>query len=844
MRSNKKVDKKNDRKIDGKIDSRARKSRSSGHAKLSKHRAGGQEKESWLKGKLLKIYIIVYAICCVMVLITFNNWKSMIKPMMKNTNSVVIDSNGNVIETIGSERNSKNVELAKIPENLKNAYIDIEDERFYSHSGVDIKRTVGAIGTYVTHFGKSSFGGSTITQQLVKNLTGNDDNSIVRKMQEWVRAGQLELFCSKDEILESYLNVIYLAPNTYGVNAASKYYFDKNVEDLDLAECAFLAGINNSPNSYNPFSGKDNTEKIKKRAKTVLKKMNDLKHISNEDYEQAVSEVDQGLKFKNGESYKTSDGVYSYHTDALISELVSDISKNKQVDTKFATNYVYMAGLKIYSTENVDIQNKLEEEYAKKKNVITSSNTGNTSQSAMVIIDHKNGQVVACVGGLGKKTTSRGFNRATQALRQTGSASKPLAVLVPGINEKIFTSATIYNDAPTKFDDGSPDGYSPTDNDDYIGEITVRRAVESSQNIPFVKMMEQITPQKSIKYLKKMGITSIQPKDESLMLALGGLDKGITPLEMAGAYATIANDGEYIEPTFYTKVEDSNGKTTIKSKQQKRRVFSKEVAFILKDLLKQPVEGANGTAKACKIEGMDVAAKTGTTNDNYDKWLCGFTTYYTGVTWYGYDKNESIQYKGKSPAVVIWSSVMKDVHQNLEKTRFEKNDKVKQANICDKTGKTATSKCSDTHTDYFLSGTVPDQCTTCTSGSSSKSNQNNSQKSTQNTTKQNTQNETSNQTNSTTTTNTTTNTATENKTTNNNETNTNTNGTSGQNTASSENKTNKNNNTTNSGTTTQGANNGANNKTTKTNTTSNNGGSQNTAHNSTDEDDDEHDDGP
>ena len=166
----------------------------------------------------------------------------------------------------------------------------------------------------------------------------------------------------------------------------------------------------------------------------------------------------------------------------------------------------------------------------------------------MVVIDHTNGQVLGCVGGLGEKTTSRGFNRATQAYRQTGSATKPIAVLIPGISEKVFTPATLYTDEPTTFQDGTEDGYSPTDNDDYIGEITVRRALESSQNIPFVKMMEQITPKTSIKYLKKMGISSLTDKDESLMLALGGLEKGITPLEMAGAYATIANNGTYIEP--------------------------------------------------------------------------------------------------------------------------------------------------------------------------------------------------------------------------------------------------------------------------------------------------------
>ena len=671
------------------------------------------------------VFVFAYLIFSIYVMCNYFNWRSLVLPMMKNESSIVVDSNENTLETIGSERKKSNVKLSYIPDNLKNAYIDIEDERFYSHKGVDLKRTTAAIGSYVIHFGKSSFGGSSITQQLVKNLTGNNDNSISRKMEEWVKAVELETFCSKDEILESYFNIIYLAPNTYGVDAAAKYYFDKNVKDLDLAECAFLAGINNSPNSYNPFNEKDNSDRIKKRSKLVLNKMLELKHISQDDYNNAIQEVEHGLNFKNGEFSTVSNGIYSYHTDAMISEVISDISKKKHIDSRFATNYVYMAGIKIYSTENTEIQKKLEEEYNKNKYILTSSKTGNKTQSAMVVIDHTNGQVLGCVGGLGEKTTSRGFNRATQAYRQTGSATKPIAVLIPGISEKVFTPATLYTDEPTTFQDGTEDGYSPTDNDDYIGEITVRRALESSQNIPFVKMMEQITPKTSIKYLKKMGISSLTDKDESLMLALGGLEKGITPLEMAGAYATIANNGTYIEPTFYTKIVNSNGKEIIKTNQKKTKVISEEVAYIIKKLLEQPVEGENGTAKACKIEGMDVAAKTGTTNENYDKWLCGFTTYYTAVTWYGYDISETIEYKGKSPAVMIWSNVMKNIHSSLEKTRFEENSKVKQATICAKFGKTAVSNCSNTYTEYFLPGTVPDQCTSCTAGNKKKNNNTN-----------------------------------------------------------------------------------------------------------------------
>lgn len=343
--------------------------------------------------KFNTLFILVYMVFAIYRMVSYFSWRSLILPMMQNETSIIVDANGNVIEKIGAEKKQNNIKLSDIPDNLKNAYIDIEDERFYSHKGIDVKRTSAAIGSYIIHGGKSSFGGSTITQQLVKNLTGNDDNSIARKTEEWLKAIELESFSSKDDILESYLNIIYVAPNTYGVDMGARYYFNKDVRDLSLAECAFLAGINNSPNSYNPFNDKDNTDKIKKRTKTVLSKMLELKDISNDEYNNAVQEVENGLAFNNGDIQAENDGIYSYHTDALISEVVSEIADKKKIDTTFATNYLNMAGLTIYSTEDIQIQEKLEKEYSQSKYVLT-SNSGSTSQSAMVVIDHSTGYVV------------------------------------------------------------------------------------------------------------------------------------------------------------------------------------------------------------------------------------------------------------------------------------------------------------------------------------------------------------------------------------------------------------------------------------------------------------------
>lgn len=672
-----------------------------------------QKEKSKKDFKKLKTILLVFFILIIFLAIKcgiyISNWQNLALDMVSNSPSSVFDTKGNVIAEIGNSKKNQNVSLEEIPENLKNAYISIEDQRFYNHSGVDLPRTTAAIFSYIRNLGSSSFGGSSITQQLVKNLTGDNSSKITRKVTEWIKAYALEGVLEKDEILEAYLNIIYVGPNIYGVELGAKYYFNKDVSQLDLAECAFLAGINNSPNSYNPFGENDNSQKIKDRTNIVLYKMLELQYIDEEQYIDSKTKVENGLNFKKGKIEDTSkNNIYSYHTDALINQIVEDISEKKNISIDFATNYIEMAGLRIYSTQDSSIQKEIENEISKSKYILKSKKDSSaTAQAAMVIIDHSTGQVVGCVGGLGEKTTSRGLNRATQSTRQTGSAGKPLSVLVPAVDKKIVTASSIYIDEPTLFDDGTETGYSPTDYNNYQGSITVRNAVESSQNIPFVKMMEQITPKTSINYMKKMGISSLTKVDENLNLALGGLDQGISPLEMASAYATIANDGIYIEPTFYTKIENSSGNIVVKAKQTKRRVFSKEVAFIVKSLLKEPVEGVQGTAKYCKISGIDVAAKTGTTNEDYDRWLCGFTPYYTATTWFGFDLNETINFNNKNPSGQIWSSVMKNIHSDLQNREFEIPSKIQTAEICPISGLLASNICSESYIEYYLEGTVP-----------------------------------------------------------------------------------------------------------------------------------------
>lgn len=694
-----------------------------------------EEKTKFRKIKkiLLILFLIVIFILGIISFLAVNNWKKISSDMMSATSSQVYDSQGNVIAEIGSERKKINISYSQIPDNLKNAYIAIEDEKFFKHHGINIKRTIAAMGSYVFHKGQASFGGSTITQQLVKNLTGDNSNSITRKVKEWAMAFELECFYSKEQILETYFNIIYVGPNVYGVEAGARYYFDKSVQDLSIAESAYLAGLNHSPNSYNPFGDRDNSDKIEKRTKIVLSQMLDQKYISKEDYEKAVQEVEKGLKFKNGD-IESSEDAYSYHTDALITEIIADLKEKKHITEEFANNYLYYGGLKIYSTQDTSIQQSMEKEFEKDKYILKSKQEqGKTSQAAMIIINHTNGQVVGCVGGLGEKTKSRDYNRATMSLRQTGSASKPFAVLAPALAKRKITASTVYDDNETTFTNIDGTEYKPGDYDPYQGKITVRRAVESSQNIPFVKIIEEIKPKTSIKYMKKMGVKNLTEKDNNLALSLGGEQKGLTTLEMATCYSTIANNGEYIDPTFYTKICNKSGEDIVKTKQKTKKIFSKEVAYILKNLLTQPVKGANGTAPYCEIKGMDVAAKTGTTNENYDRWLCGFTNYYTAATWYGFDMNETINYEGKNPAGLLWSAVMKDIHSNLKGTTFEMPSGVKTATICSETGMVATDSCPNTYTEYYLFGTIPGKCTEHKVNSTTTNNSKNTTQKQQNT---------------------------------------------------------------------------------------------------------------
>jgi len=609
-----------------------------------------------------------------------------------------------------------------MPEYLPKAFISIEDERFYEHDGIDIKRTAKATYTYIINKGISPFGGSTITQQLVKNIKEEKDDTWERKVREMARAYYIEQEMSKEEILELYLNLIFLGDTVYGVQKGANYYFDKNAKDLNLAECAFLAGINHSPNSYNPFV--ENNEKVMKtienRTKIVLQKMYELGNINSEqEYVEALKQIEQGLEFKQGAFPQV---LFSYHTDAAINQIIKEFQELNKWNYEQAKLYLFSGGFTIYTTQNPEMQAKMREEFNQEKyRTVAYDQYRNEqiSQAAMVLIDHKTGYVLAIESGFDEKTEAFGFNRATDAEKQTGSSMKTIAVLAPAIDKGIITAATIFDDNRTNFNNGT---YNPKNYGSYKGLITVREAIAHSQNIPMVKAMCLLTPSESINFLKTAGISSLdEERDNGLAIALGGLTWGVTPLEMAGAYAAIANDGLYIEPTFYTKVVDSSGNIILEANQTKKRIMSKEAAYVVKEILTEPVK--KGTAMNCAIEGISVGAKTGTTNNDYDRWLCGFTPYYTASVWYGYDNNATVSGWSISPATQIWTGVMANVHNGLEpKTFYEtKPDTVLEVEVCKKSGFLATSYCKSYRTsyiEYFVPGTEPIQ--TCPYHSNAK----------------------------------------------------------------------------------------------------------------------------
>ena len=589
------------------------------------------------------------------------------------------------------------VKYEDIPKNLIHACIAIEDKRFEDHQGVDWVTTLKAC--VKMFLGRGEAGGSTITQQLVKNITGRDEVTVRRKLVEIFSALELEKKYTKKQIMELYLNVIALGENCEGVESASQVYFGKSVNELDLAECAALIGITNNPSIYDPYI---NADKNKERQVIILDQMLEQKYITQEQHDTAVAE-ELVLHNASGEASGDED-YYSYFEDQVINDVVRDLSEKTGYDQTIVRKMLMTGGYKIYSTLNPDVQAAVEEVYQNLDNI---PNTASSQQlqSGIVIIDNKTGDVVAVAGGVGEKQGSLILNRATQSYLSPGSTIKPVSVYAPALELGLITPATVMDDTPYSFTDAR---HWPKNSDSiYRGLMNINEAVGLSINTIPVKLVAQMTPEYSFEFAKeKMGLSTLVSSyvnaagdtfsDVDLApLAMGGLTKGVTVKAMAQAYATFANEGVYREARTYTKVVDSDGKVVLDNTQQSHVAMKDMTAWYITYMLENTVESGTGTA--AQIENMTVAGKTGTTTSDFDRWFAGYTPYYTGVVWCGYDDPEEVVLTDSStnPAIVLWQKVMEQVHDGLPNKEFNKPTNVVECTVCRDSGLLMTDACRE-----------------------------------------------------------------------------------------------------------------------------------------------------
>ena len=593
-----------------------------------------------------------------------------------------------------------------IPQRLANAFIAVEDQRFETHFGVDWKRTTGAVINEFIPIYSSRQGGSTITQQLVKNLTGDDDKTKMRKVREIMRARYLESKYTKDVILECYLNTIAMGHGTYGVQVAANYYFDKDVSELTIAECATLASIPKSPTNYAPDT---NPEANKKRRKIVLGLMKDQKLITEAEYNEAINE---DVKIVANKDATANDDINSYFIDALITDVSRDLAEKYGYDIARAERLFYNGGYKIYATVDTKMQAIAEKYYLEAASVAKPSSKGDPLLGAMTILNYK-GQVKALVGNIGEKTDNRGFNNAIDAVRQPGSTMKPMAVYAPAIENNIINYSTILNDVKASYGKWSPGNHDGA----YRGNITAREALERSTNtIPVALVNSSLGVGTSYNFLtQKLGLKNLTEEDKNLSsLGLGGTDGGVTTIESAAAYAIFGNGGLYYEPTLYTKVTDQRDELILEQNTKPTVAVSEDTAMIMNKMLQNVIYGKNGTgtAQAGSFTNFRAFGKTGTSNDANDKWFVGGTPYYVASSWIGYKTQQKMPASNKTLAAKLWRQVMGEIHQNLPAKDYPTSKYVVKQYYCAETGLLATDACEKIDIGWYKKTALPERCTT------------------------------------------------------------------------------------------------------------------------------------
>ncbi len=606
---------------------------------------------------------------------------------------------------------------------IKQTYIDeafkaIEDERFDEHVGIDPRRIGSAVISALANGGTATHGGSTITQQTVKMLSGADQRSAQRKIQEWYNAIQLEQQRSKDEIMEIYLNLVPMGNSYVGVQSAARAYFDKDAKDLSLLECAFLAGIPNLPAVYNPLTETGRRNALR-RMRIVLGKMHDLTWITDDEFQAALNEE---LMFRQTPMKVSSNQVNSYFVDYVIEQVIEDLVKQNGFSKEMASIAVYNQGLTIETTGDSSVQNKVETVFSTQslfvQNPAILDQYPESPQGSIVVVSNypNPGQIKAIVGGYGEKTGNFVLNRATSAKRQPGSSIKPLAVYGPSIDTGKITAASIFSDIPVYLNPDEPDKLYPKNSyEGYKGNMPVRQAVKFSVNTISAQIWQYILKgETSLKYLSAVGID--RPTENYVAIAMGAFSEGMTTLEMAGGYATLANEGLYTKPYAYTRVLDAKGNVLLEHRPEFTQVYKPESAFIMTDIMKGVFE-AGGTAGGRGPVNTIAAGKTGTTDDNRDKWFCGFTPYYTAAVWYGYDNRLGgtvIPAQDRSNAILIWQAVMNSLHETLPARDFPTAKNVETHVICPDSGQLATPACPAPYLEYFVPGAALNPSVPCT----------------------------------------------------------------------------------------------------------------------------------
>ncbi len=600
------------------------------------------------------------------------------------------------------------VKFEDIPENLRNAAIAIEDKRFYKHQGVDWIRT--AAGLVYMFTGQDIQGGSTITQQLIKNVTEYDDVTVKRKILEIFTALEFERSHSKDEILEWYLNYIYLGDGCNGVYTAALNYFGKELDELTVAECASLISITNNPSVYNPYRYPENNLYRRNLCLDQMALEENGPMISQEECAAAKAEP-LNLRREVGSSREQE--IFTWYEDQVIEDVMHDLMAQYGISEKAALNQIYYGGLRIETCYDPYVQGIVDKIYNDRTSLELDSKSGQQIQSGITVIDNATGNVVALSGGIGEKEKSRVFSRATDTIRPPGSSIKPLSVYAPALNMGLITPATVFDDVPVELLEDKTDTVDglkawPSNSYNYYkGLTTIHEAVEDSVNTIAVKLVKDlVTPDVSYQFLtEKFGITSLEAgRDvngffksdiDRAPLALGGLTDGVSTYEMAAAYATFANNGIYKEPRTYSRVVavDINGNESVllENTNVSEVVLKESTVYYINTMLENVID--NGTGKTANFSGMTIAGKTGTTSDNNDKWFVGYSPYYTAAVWVGYDRMEKIP-STSYLAADMWKKVMEPLHEDLEDKSFHTPENLVKQSYCKDSGMIATEWCN------------------------------------------------------------------------------------------------------------------------------------------------------